>query len=420
MASILAKCPKCSTEGSVDESYSGKTATCKKCGTSFTIPSSRPGTGVVGPPPSGSGIGGEGALQRGMKTRLSLPQGFRLRDGEYVIESCLGSGGFAITYMASDSRLNRPVAVKEFLPMGCFREGGTVRTGGRWSPEEFDRFRSRFVEEGRALAKLRHPSIPQVHSVLEENGTVYLVMEFVEGTTLEQHLWDRGGQLPVDEAIEVIRQAGEALAVVHAEGLLHRDLKPANLMRRVNGQVTLVDFGAAREFAAEEAQSHTVIHTTGYAPVEQYTRHGKRGPFTDVYALSATMYHLLTGDAPIDARIRALEGALPPPRELRPEVPEEVSEAVMRGLGIKAADRPATVAEFLTMLTRKAVREVKAPAEPPFEPAAARLADQSENAGFVLLPDEGEMEESPGDGFSWIEEPLQNEDLADQGFTLLD
>lgn len=274
----------------------------------------------------------------------------RLRGGDYNIESSLGIGGFGITYRATDYALGRLVAIKEFFPVGCIRESATVQPGGEWTVERFAHFRQRFKEEGRTLAQLHHPGIVHVYSVFEENETVYLVMEFVEGVTLEEYRIARGGRLDIDESVSMIRQIGEALCVVHQAHVLHRDIKPANIIRRPNGQVVLIDFGAAREFRS--GSGGTVIFTPGYAPLEQYGQEGECGPFSDIYALSATLYHLITGELPLDAASRASgTRALPSPTQLRSEIPQAVSEAVMMGLNISSNERPSNVQAFLQMLS---------------------------------------------------------------------
>ena len=290
--------------------------------------------------------------------RLPLPSGARLRGGGYVIESCLGTGGFAITYRARDTGLDHLVAIKELFPVGCVRSGQRITGGPGWTREDLDAYRQRFLQEGRTLARLHHPGIVTVHSVFEENGTDYLVMKLVEGETLESYAKRHGGRLGVEQAVQLVRKAGEALSVVHEAGLLHRDVKPANILRQADGLVVLVDFGAAREFLPDAVLSQTVIITHGYAALEQYTREGKRGPYSDVYGLAATLYCLLTGHTPAEAPARAGGAALPSPRELRPEVPAAISEGVMRGLSLRAEGRPQSVGELLRAL------EAKLPSDP--------------------------------------------------------
>ena len=283
--------------------------------------------------------------------RTPLPDETRLHSGSFVLETCLGMGGFGITYRSLDTGLTRQVAVKEFFPSTCIRNGQNLAPGGEWSASNLEGHKLKFMEEGRVLARLHHPGIVQVYSVFEENDTVYLVMEFVNGQTIEDYRVARGGQLSVDEALRVIRQAGEALQVVHCTTppLIHRDIKPANLMMKPDGQVVLIDFGAAREFRFDTDDEHTVILSRGFAPVEQHTRHGMRGPFTDVYGLAATFYSLITGEIPMDARLREIGEPMPTPRELRDDIPEALSNAILKGMSLLGKDRPQTVKQFLAL-----------------------------------------------------------------------
>lgn len=284
--------------------------------------------------------------------RSALPDGAALRGGEYVIQSCLGRGGFAITYRASEPGLARQVAIKELFPRGCVRVGRRLAPGGEWTAEALERYRRRFRDEGRRLAALHHPGIVAIHAVFEENDTVYLVMELVEGVPLDHLLAARGGRLGIEEALSLTRQAGEALTVVHSAGLLHRDVKPANLIRRPDGSVVLVDFGSAREFLPHFRQTGTVVISHGYAPPEQYVQGAQLGYFTDVYGLAATLYCLLTGEAPLAAPARAQGMELASVAERRPETPLVISETVMQGLSMRGEDRPASVRDFLTEVSR--------------------------------------------------------------------
>jgi len=291
--------------------------------------------------------------------RSPLPNGTALLGGAYLIESCLGTGGFAITYRARDRGLDRPVAIKEFFPHGCLRVGQTLIPGSEWTDEVFARYRARALEEGRRLAMLHHPGIVMVHAVFEENNTVYLVMELVEGEALDQHLVRRGGSLPAAEAVDLIAQAAAALSVVHQAGLLHRDLKPQNLIRRPDGRVLLIDFGSARELLPEAVHTRTVVLTPGYAPLEQYSPDGRLGPSSDIYSLAATAYYLLVGRPPRDApsRVNHAPDVLPP-SELRSDVPLAVSDAIMRGLSMSPGERQGSAEEFQRQLARPAGADV--------------------------------------------------------------
>jgi F-box protein 11 len=289
-----------------------------------------------------------------------LHPGTRLLEGAYTAGKSLGQGGFGITYLGSDVRLARPVAIKEFFPAGCIRQGGEVQPAGGWNPESYEDAKSRFLQEGQLLARFNHPGIVRVFTTFEENGTAYLVMEYLRGKSLGMLAQESGGKLPEAQAVNFIQQVGQALETVHQEGLLHRDIKPDNIMVTADGRVVLIDFGTAKEYAAGKTQSHTVTLTPGYAPLEQYAQRAHRAAFTDVYALAATLYHLVTGQCPVPATDRAIGVTLPPVRQVNPQVGERVAQAVMQGLALEVNKRPQSVRDFLRALSGQA-RETFAP-----------------------------------------------------------
>ena len=302
----------------------------------------------------------------------TLPAGYLL-SGRYSIQRSLGQGGFGITYLAYDTKLEIEVCVKEL-----FVKGSTVRMDGeRLASQDlevgvFDGWRRRFLSEARSLARYDHANIVRVMDLFEGNGTAYMVMEYVRGMSLKQRL-SAGGSMAEVDALAIMGSLLDAVELVHASGQLHRDIKPDNVLLTDSGRVVLIDFGAARDFSEGGSDTHSVQLTPGYAPPEQYSTRARRGPFTDVYALGATMYFLLTGEKPLAATDRHLE-ELPSPRSLNGEVSEGVSEAVMRALALRPEDRYATV---------EALRKGLAVAPAPTSPAAPTGAPGSE-------PDPGE------------------------------
>ncbi len=158
-----------------------------------------------------------------------LPAGTRLAGGACTLGRVLGQGGFGITYLGSDVRLQRPVAVKEFCPDGCVRQGTTVVPAGRWTAATYTDARRSFLQEGQMLARFDHPGIVRVFAALEESSTAYVVMEYLRGRTLAALLRERGGRLSESEAVGCVRKAAEALEVIHAQDVLQRDVKPDNL-----------------------------------------------------------------------------------------------------------------------------------------------------------------------------------------------
>jgi len=288
----------------------------------------------------------------------ALPIGTRLHHDLYTIGKVLGQGGFGITYLGGDSQARRPVAVKEFFPYGSVRRGLAVHPSSALANADFDGARSKFLDEARVLAQFRHPGIVGVYGAFAENHTAYMAMEFLRGRSL-QALLDERGPLPEREAVADVTRAGEALEVVHRANLLHRDLKPDNIMVTDDGRVVLIDFGNARTFAAGKTGRMTTMLTPGYAPLEQYGQYVRFGPFTDIYALAATLYHVVTGRMPTDATDRATGAPLPPPRDLNPAVSQGVSDAILWAMAIRVDRRPQTASAFVAAL--RAALPVDAP-----------------------------------------------------------
>lgn len=269
-------------------------------------------------------------------THMDIRVGKQLQGGKYTLEHLLGQGGFGITFRATHHYLGQFVVIK------------TLNPATQHHPQ-FVEFEKQFRDEARRLALCVHPNIVRVNDFFIEEGIPYLVMDYIPGKTLEQVVFPNQ-PLPESIAIRYIYQIGEALQVVHQNGLLHRDVKPQNIMLRDGtDEVILIDFGIAREFTPGETQTHTSLISAGYAPIEQYIAHEKRTPATDVYGLAATLYALLTGTVPVASILRDRQ-PMPSPRDLRPELSRQVNQAVMRGMAIEMRYRPGTVAEWLAML----------------------------------------------------------------------
>jgi len=303
-----------------------------------------------------------------------LAPGTALQQGNYIIQRVLGQGGFGITYLATDTKLSRDVAIKEFYPAGSFREGENVRPTGAIEPAEFEATLQSFLEEARTLARFRHPGIVNVYTVFEENNTAYMVMELLHAKNLGDLVRERGQPLKEEVALDFMRQVGDALETVHGAGLLHRDIKPENLMLCDDRRIVLIDFGTARDFASGLTRGHTVVVTPGYAPLEQYAHQAQRGAFTDIYSLAATLFFLLTAQAPPAATDRAAGVELMSPRELNPTVSQNVGDAVLWAMSLKVDVRPRSVRDFLDVLNRRPVI-VPAPT-PSLAPPKPRDASQ--------------------------------------------
>ena len=279
-----------------------------------------------------------------MSNQILLTPGYLLHN-RYTIQSNIGQGGFGITYLAFDQKLDQEVCIKELFISGYNTRGinFTIQTLGS-SEFSFEAFVQRFVQEAKQLAKYQHPNIVRVIDVFKENNTAYLVMEYVKGETLNNKV-EREGALGESEAMSLISQLLDAVEEVHLNGMLHRDIKPDNVLITPEGRVVLIDFGSAREFTDGKTSTQTTMLTPGYAPIEQYSNRTQRGPYTDIYALGATMYFLLTGEKPIPATDRNLE-ELKGPHLINKEISSQVSSAVLLAMELKPEFRFQSVAEM--------------------------------------------------------------------------
>lgn len=278
---------------------------------------------------------------------MELQSGTNLCDGKYTIEAKIGEGGFGITYKAIQNGLNRVVCIKEYFPTGkCTRatKKNTVFVQGT-SEQVFEKYRQAFVREAKMLATLHHPNIVEVLDVFDENNTSYMVMTFVKGKSLQQIVEVRG-KLPYPETVNYIAQITNAVGYIHDHHILHRDIKPDNIMITADFKAILIDFGSAREFEQDKTQVHTSMLTHGYAPTEQYTANSRKGSYTDIYAIGATFYFVLTGQVPMESAARLTE-QMPSPKDLVPEIPEEANRTILKAMQLKAENRHQTVHEFM-------------------------------------------------------------------------
>jgi len=287
-----------------------------------------------------------------MNTNLrGLPQGQMLSD--YRIEGVLGQGGFGITYLATDTMLNRRVAVKEFYPrLFAVRDGTlTIRPSG--SQEDRDTFKwglERFLEEAQVLARFDEPNIIGIRRFFKANGTAYLVMDYCDGEPLDEVI-KRKGPLSPTQIDEILYPLLDGLEKIHEANFLHRDIKPANIFIRGDGTPVLLDFGAARQEIGSHSRSITNLATDGYAPFEQYSERGKQGPYTDIYGLCATLYRAVTGEKAPPATDRMLDDTLVPASErVYGKYSANVLNAIDRGMAVRPNDRPQTIAELRQIL----------------------------------------------------------------------
>ena len=285
---------------------------------------------------------------------LALPMGCVLA-GRYIVGRVLGQGGFGITYLAFDRRLQMKVAVKEFMPAEIARRAGlTVCVTMQSKEEAFEYGLARFQDEARTLARfIGSPNIASTIDFFDENGTSYFVMEYIEGISFKNYIANHGGKVRVEEAYRVLCSVLQALTTVHNAGLVHRDVTPDNIYISKNGTVKLLDFGSARYSLGDKSHSLDVILKVGYAPKEQYIRRSRQGPFTDVYSAAACFYAAVTGFLPPESLERLEEDSLLPLPQAGVPVPEWLNQAILKAMAVRAEDRYQTAAEFLAAIEGK-------------------------------------------------------------------
>ncbi len=280
-----------------------------------------------------------------------------LQGGKYKIVGHISSGGFGNTYEGVHTMMDTRVAIKEFFPkMFCNRDENTshITVATQSNKELVDKLRKKFIEEAKAIFKMNHPNIVKVHDIFEENDTAYYVMDYIDGKSLGDIVKQRG-PLPEAEAVGYIRQVADALKYVHSLNRLHLDIKPGNVMVDATGHAMLIDFGASKHYDMESGENTSTlmgVNTKGYAPVEQSTQSfTKFSPATDIYALGATLYKLLTGITPPDANLlMAKEETLAP---LPSCISKSTHNAVLKAMTLIRADRPQTIDVFLGLLDSK-------------------------------------------------------------------
>ena len=262
-----------------------------------------------------------------------------------MVGMALGEGGFGITYIGRDLTLDMRIAIKEYYPNGCanrshnFSNEVTMTQGGHGIDYEKDM--RRFLSEARILARFSNePGVVCVRDYFQENGTAYIVMEYLDGVTLKNYI-AKFGPIPADTFIPMIDPILQVLADIHKQGLIHRDISPDNIMMLKNGRLKLLDFGAAREVTGDKSLS--VVLKPGYAPEEQYRSKGQQGSWTDVYAMCATIYKCITGITPDESMQRVFEDELKAPSVLGVSIPANQETALMQGLSVKSSDRIQTM-----------------------------------------------------------------------------
>ncbi len=364
-----------------------------------------------------------------------LLPGTTLLHGQYTIESFLNSGGFGLTYLARDS-LDRTVVIKECFPgQLCARRGKVVRARNQGQQDEFRAIVRLFVQEARRLAKLDHPNIVGVHQVFEDNETAYMALDFVDGQDMHEVIENDPGRLTPELIVTLLKKLLEAVTFVHQLHILHRDISPDNILLDAENNPVLIDFGAAREKAtrASRALSSLLVVKDGYSPQEFYIEGSQQGPSSDLYALGATFYHVLTGTPPPNSHARLAAVAA---NDADPYIPlagrsdlfaPEFLTAIDRALSIFPKDRPQSAFEWLHEIdadTRRKAAQIEARNDRNMEASIARLVEETNRAVLEarrleeerarqaqIAPVEQKKEKKPY--FSWqVEDGFFTEDDA--------
>ena len=285
--------------------------------------------------------------------RQALPKGYRLH--EYQLDRVLGAGGFGLTYLGWDTSLDKPVAIKEYLPndLAVRETDHSVMPKSHGDEDNFQWGLERFLDEARTLARFKHPNIIAVYRYFETHNTAYIVMEFAEGETLDEVL--KRGVLEESRLLSVLMPLLEGLEEVHRGDFLHRDIKPGNIVIRPDGSPVLLDFGAARQAIGSRSRSITSVVTPGYAPIEQYDTRGNQGPWTDIYALGAVAYKAVSGEAPPDVTERVRQDPMKPASEVcRGKYSEPLLNSIDWALSVEEESRPQDVASWRQSMTGEA------------------------------------------------------------------
>ncbi len=323
-----------------------------------------------------------------------LLRGTTLLHGQYQIERFLGRGGFGITYLARDS-LDRQVVIKECFPTDiCFRIAGNVQSRSLNNNQQYSSVVRHFVREARRLAKLKHHNIVGVHQVFEENNTAYMALDQIDGTDLQSILEDEPDRLTPQLIHQALRTALKAIGYIHKQSILHRDISPDNFLLDSEDNLTLIDFGAAREYAGREigALSAMIAVKDGYSPHEFYLSDVEQDRSSDIYSLGATFYHLVTGNAPPDSqeRLAALAADADDPYQPLAGSSASYSESFLasvdQALSVLQKNRIQSAEEWIDMLDSE-------PAQPILKPEAQRnpdlqnkIAQLVKDANSVLEP----------------------------------
>ena len=287
----------------------------------------------------------------------------------YTIIKLIGSGGFSLIYLAEDEDTLDHVVIKEYLPkkMAIRDSAGEVQVSTDKQRDAFHNGRKLFYMEAKALATLRHPNIVNVRTFFLANNTAYLVMDYEHGKNLGSYIKKRNGALSTTFLLTVFPQVLDALNLIHSEGQLHLDIKPSNIHLRPGGNPLLLDFGAVHQFATTRSRQSSQVVTPGFAPVEQYYSSGYVGPWSDVYAIGATMRSCIEGKPPPSAIERHAKDSMKPVCSLfRKQYPAYLLEIIDWAMEVDPLLRPQNAGIMLDALNQQQGRPASS-ATPPDE-----------------------------------------------------
>lgn len=273
--------------------------------------------------------------------------------GKYLIGKVIGEGGFGITYIGLQMTLSKRVAIKEYYPSGAANRSidsseNVIVTGNRI--DFYEKGMQRFLDEAKNVAAFcEEDGIVDIMDYFRENNTAYIVMEYLEGETLKDYVSHHGVFMP-ERLISLMIPLMQSLNSMHTQGIIHRDISPDNIMYHKLQRLKLMDFGSARFYTNEERQLSVVLKQ-GFAPEEQYRGNGVQGPYTDVYALCATIYTCITGRVPVNSVERLVDDTLKRPSELGVKIAPYQENAIMHGLAVKASERTPNITVLIRELT---------------------------------------------------------------------
>lgn len=301
-----------------------------------------------------------------------LPE-FTQLNNRYLVGRVLGRGGFGITYIALDIQYNRLCAIKEYMPSEyskrCNNTANIEPFSDTKSRNVFAHGREKFMDEAKTLLSLQgNPTVVNIYAYFSQNNTAYLVMEYLDGMDLRRRARLNGGKLDPKFAYEVFVTIASSLMEIHKKNILHRDISPENIIVTSNGRIKLIDFGAARNYVSLQNKGMSILLKPGFAPPEQYSTNGNQGPWSDVYALCATFYNIVSGQSLVDALYRYRGTPQPTLQSLGCNVSKKISDVIDKGLSLDYKKRYQDFMALLNDLSGESVQPPVGAPKPPIPP----------------------------------------------------